>query len=547
VLDATEARPDSPERRLQTLIEANAVIVSELSLDELLRRVVISARRIVGARYAALGVVGRNGLLEQFIHSGMDEDTVTAIGELPKGRGLLGALLDRPEPIRLGSLADDPRSSGVPEGHPPMGPFLGVPIRSSSSVYGNLYLANPVGQHEFDNEDQHLVTALAATAGVAIENARLHAQSQRRQQWLRATTEVSHRLLASADDHTVLAEIACSVRRLTEADAVGILLPAPDDPSHLVMEVVDGPGTGGLQGLRIPAAGGQVHQVIESERSQVLLDFERRLAEISELHAYPPIRHLMALPLHGGGRPGGAVVACRLTDEPFSPADLEMADGFASQAGLALGLAQSRRTRHQLLMLDDRARIARELHDHVVQKLFAAGLTLQGTATMVGDADLRRRLTAAIDTLDDTIRMIRTSIFELQEPTLPGSSVRTRVMGVLGEMTPVLGFAPQLRMEGPLDTMVDEALGSEVEAVLRESLTNAAKHANASAVTVGLSTEGRTLVMTVADDGVGLRRSARRSGLSNLRHRAESRGGRLDLERAPEGGLLLRWSIPLPG
>lgn len=545
--DATTRTRDSPEVRLQRLIEANHAIVAELSLDGLLRRVVESARAIVGARFAALGVFGDDGVLQQFIHCGMDEATVAAIGDLPQGQGLIGALLDRPEPIRLASLAQDPRSAGTPAGHPLMGPFLGVPIRSSSSVYGNLYIANPHGEDEFSAEDQNLVTALAATAGVAVENARLHEESQRRQEWLRASAAVSHRLLATADEGPVLAEIADSVRRLTEADAVAILLPAPDDPDHLVMEVVDGLGAEHLQGLRVAAQGSQVQRVMVEERSRVLEPFQHRLEAFPELRSLPALRHVVALPLQGAGRPRGAIIAVRMRDVPFGPSDLELAEGFVSQAGLALELADARSDHHKLAMLEDRARIARELHDHVVQKLFAAGLTLQGTATMVANADLRRRLTGAIDNVDDTIRTIRTSIFELQEPNLPGASVRTRVMRVLGELTPVLGFAPLLSFEGPLDTMVDEQLGHEVEAVLRESLTNAAKHAGASAVSVDLATTSRALTMTVADDGVGLRPSARRSGLSNLRSRAERRGGRLELERAPAGGLLLRWSIPLPG
>lgn len=279
---------------------------------------------------------------------------------------------------------------------------------------------------------------------------------------------------------------------------------------------------------------------------QVLSDFQQHLSEIPATAALPTVRHIVALPLHGAGRPRGAILAARISDVAFSADDLWWAEGFVSQAGLALELADRRSDRYKLAMLEDRARIARELHDHVVQRLFAAGLTLQGTATMVRDSGLRRQLTGAVDNLDDTIRTIRTSIFELQEPTLPVCSVRSRVMQVLGEMTPVLGFTPQLALEGPVDTMVDELLGHEVEAVLRESLTNVAKHAHASAVTVGLAAEGRTLQMSVADDGVGLRRSARRSGLSNLRHRAEKRGGRLELEAAPAGGLLVRWTIRLP-
>jgi signal transduction histidine kinase len=545
VLDTTEEQAHVAEVRLRRLGDANRAIVSELSLDGLLDRIVSMAQEISGAQYAALLVINE-GQLEQFIHRGMDDATVVAIGRLPEVSGLLGALVEDPEPIRLHALSEDIRSSGFPPGHPPMGPYLGIPVRTANSVYGNLYLTKLVGQPGFSSEDENLVIALAATAGIAIENARLHEKAQRRQQWLRASAEVSQRLIAVTDELTMLHDIAGSLRVLIGADAVGIMLPAPDDPEHLVMEVVNGLGSDELQGLRFPAAGSQAHQVMQEERSIVLEEVQQRLGSIAELHSLPHIRHLVTFPLKGAGRPRGAILAGRLRDVPFGTDDLELADGFVSQMGLALELADSRSNHHRLTMLEDRARIAHDIHDQVVQKLFAAGLTIQGTVTMLANTTLRHRLIGVVDTLDDTIRTIRTSIFELQDPDLPGASVRARVMRVLGELTPVLGFAPLLSFEGPLDTMVDEQLGNEVEAVLRESLTNAAKHSEATAVTVSLATAVHTLVLTVSDNGVGLRPSARRSGLSNLRHRAESRGGRLELERAGEGGVLLRWTIPLP-
>jgi signal transduction histidine kinase len=547
VLDPTAETPEFTDVRLQKLIEANHTIVAELSLDALLRRVLELAREIANAQFAALGVAGSDGHLGQFLHCGMDAAMVAAIPSLPKGLGLLGALFESPEPIRLQTLADDPRSCGLPVGHPPVNSFLGVPIRSASSFYGSLYLGNRIGRSDFSAEDQDLVTALAATASIAIENARLHDQSQRRQEWLLASAEVSHRLLASTDQGPVLTNIAASVRRLTRADAVGILLPAPGDPEQLVMEVVDGVGIQGLKGLRLPSEGSEVQQAMTDARTRVLQGFQQRIDAIPALADIPTIRHVVVLPLQGSRGARGAIVAVRMVDVAFSSTDLELAEGFVSQAGLALELADARSNHQRVAMLEDRARIARDLHDQVVQKVFAAGLTLQGTATMVHDPHLRHRLISAIANLDHTSRTIRTSIFELQEPNLPGVSVRSRVMDVLAEMTAVLGFAPMLSFEGPLDTMVDEPLSTEVEAVLRESLTNAAKHSAASAVAVALVTADGQLTVTVSDNGVGLRRSARRSGLSNLRDRAERRGGRLDLEQPGGSGLLLRWSIPLPG
>lgn len=537
-----------PDVRLQKLIRANGAIVAELSLSALLRRVAESAREIVGAQYAALGVVGADGTLEEFIHCGMDEETVAAIGELPKGRGLLGALLEDPHPIRLDSAADDPRSSGVPLAHPPITSFLGVPIRSATSVYGNLYLTNRIGAPGFSAEDEALLHALAATASIAIENARLYEESHRRQQWLRASAEISHRLLApDVDGHVLLEQIAGSIRHLAAADTVCVCLPRAEAPGTLTMAVTSGRGADDLRGVRFEAAGSVAAQAMQEERGLVTAEFRGGLTPLAQFRSVLPVTTMMTLPLQGSGQPRGALIVCRVDPKPFTDSDLEMATTFAGQATLALELADARADQHQLVLLEDRARIARDLHEHVVQKLFGAGLTIQGTASMLRDGQVRGRLADSVGTLDDAIRSIRTSIFELQDlsPTL--TSVRSRVVAVLAEVTPVLGFAPHLQFAGRVDAMVEKAVATEVEAVLRESLTNVAKHAHAGQVLVEVDAGDALLVMTVADDGVGLGPSPRRSGLSNLRQRAERLGGRLDLERSHLGGLLLRWSIPLPG
>jgi two-component system, NarL family, sensor histidine kinase DevS len=536
-----------PEVRLQKLVDANCAIVAELSLTALLRRVVEAARDIVGAEFAALGVFGADGTLEQFIHCGMDATTVAALGELPKGRGLLGALLEDPRPIRLRTLADDPRSCGVPIDHPPIGSFLGVPIRSASSVYGNLYLTNRIGQDEFSAEDEQLLDALAATSGIAIENARLYEQSHRRAQWLHASAEITHQLLApGADSRSLLGDVADSIRQLAAADTVCLCLPVPEDPGTLEMVVTSGRGGVELRGLRYPAAGSIAAETMQEGRGLVVGTLEERLKTFAHLSSVLPVTDVMALPLKGAGAARGAILVCRVDQRPFTEADVEMATSFTSQATLALEMSDARAGQHQLAMLEDRARIARELHDHVVQKLFGAGLTIQGTATMVADPQVRGRLASTIATLDDTIRSIRTSIFELQDPDPAPAPVRPRVSAVLAELVPVLGFTPHLQFEGPVDAVADEALATELEAVLRESLTNVAKHSRASHASVVLSSNGELLCLTIADDGVGLGASRRRSGLSNLRERAERLGGYLELERSAGGGLLVRWTIPLP-
>src|SRR4029453_15061883 len=231
----------------------NRSIVQELSLPAVLHRIVDTARDVADAQYAALGVIGAGGLLEQFLHVGVDEETVQAIGELPKGRGVRGALIEDPPPIRLTRIADDPRSSGFPDGHPPMTTFLGVPIRSRNAAFGNLYLANRIRGRPFSDEDEELVQALAATAGIAIENARLYEESRLRQEWLRASGEISRRLLdPEADYFETLDRIALSVKRLASADVVTLVRPADDDDLRLEVVIATGATEQEVVGLRYP-------------------------------------------------------------------------------------------------------------------------------------------------------------------------------------------------------------------------------------------------------------------------------------------------------
>lgn len=530
--------------RLQSLLAANRAIVSELSLPAVLRQIVETARTVAGARYAALGVIGLDGGLEQFLHSGLDAETAAAIGHLPTGHGMLGALIARPEPIRVASIGDDPRSSGFPPHHPPMRSFLGVPIRSHDAVFGNLYLTDRVDGEDFTEQDESLVLALAATAGIAVENARLYEESRRRQEWLRASGEIGRDLLAVGDaDEHVLRRIASSVHRLADADVTAIVLPTDDNPPELQVVAVSGGRAGDLQGRRHQAEGSLAWNTMQTGRGKqveaaesvdaVLLDHQLALGPV------------IAVPLTGERRSRGAVLLGRRRGRhPFTDSDLQMAETFASQAALALELADARADQLRLNVLEDRDRIARDLHDHVIQRLFAIGLGVQSMAAGPG-RDLPDRLNQTVLELDETIRQIRSSIFALRESRVTARSVRDAALALVTELEPVLGLSPEVYFDGPLSTLVDERLVDDVEAVLREALSNVAKHAQARAVTVVVSvTEGR-LVLQVLDDGIGIEESSTHSGLANLRTRAEQRGGDLDVDNRDEGGLRLAWTIPL--
>ena len=541
------------QERLGSLLTANRSIVQELSLPAVLRRIVDTARDVARARYAALGVIGADGSLEQFLHVGLDEDAMRAIGasssepchDPPRGQGVLGALIQDPKPIRLTRIADDPRSSGFPEDHPQMTTFLGVPIRSRDAVFGNLYLTDRTDGGPFTAEDEELVLALAATAGIAIENARLYEESRRRQEWLRASGEISRQLLhPEAEYAETLHRIVTSVKRLAAADVVTLVRPTDDDPSQLEVLVAIGAAERELVGLRYPRDDSIGWQAMQEGRGVRIEAVDQKPGVYLHLRQYVPVSQAMALPLRGETGPRGAIVAGRiLPHATFTEADLDMAETFAGQAAIALELSDARANQQRLGVLEDRDRIASDLHDHVIQRLFAAGLSLQGLASTANDEVLEQRLTRTVDELDETIRQIRTTIFALQEDS--PKSLRGTALEVVDQLGPLLPARPDVQLVGPLDTMSDDVIIGDVAAVLRESLTNVAKHAQATKIRVRVQADGQRLTLTVTDNGVGLGQSTRRSGLANLNRRAERHGGEFDVRNAPEGGLRLQWSIPL--
>ena len=542
---APEATGSSTQQRLRSLVVANRAMVAELSLDNLLRLIVESARTVVEAEYAVLEVIGPGGGLEQFIQSGADlrSGSGPAADEPSES---LSEVLPPQSRLPLRQLFSD-QVAPVPGAALPVRSLLGVPVQTGETVHGNLFLANRVGGGGFSDEDESLVTALAATAGIAFENARLYEESHRRQQWLTASAEISQRLLAGEVTlQEVLDEIAETVRRLAPADHVSIVRTDPREPEMLVVAATCGEGAEEARNLRYHVAGSIAWQAIQGGRGVLA---RNRQAESSGI--YQRVRHflhasdVMALPLQGIEGASGAIIAVRTNPVAFTDVDVEMAEGFASQAALALELADSRREHHQLAVLEDRARIARDLHDHVVQKLFAVGLTLQGAMGRVKDPVVGTRLGTTVQHLDETIRSIRSSIFELQTPRTPTTSFRGRLLSVVAELAPVLGFTPSLDVEGPVETRVNEAVLEEIEGLLREVMANIALHADATAASVRLSTDGRRLTVTVSDNGSGLPAGAPLSGLARLRERVEELDGRLELAASPDGGLLVSWTIPI--
>lgn len=535
------------QHRLRGLLRANRAVMGDLDLARVLRRIVEAACELVDAPYGALGVIAPDGDgLEEFIHVGIDRATAETIGHLPEGRGLLGALIVDPRPIRLRDIRDDARSVGFPASHPPMRGFLGVPIRVRDEVFGNLYLAS-LTEAEFSAEDEELVSALAATAGVAIENARLYAEAERRQDWLEASTDLTQQLLTAQGDEA-LRLVGHRVAELADADIVTVVLPT-ERLDELRVAVAVGLEADQLVDLTYPIARTVSEVVLRSGRPEVIEDagdLTSPDARTVMLSSVVPVGPVMVLPLAGTqGVRGALVVARHRGRRGFGAPDVEMATSFAHHASVALELADGRREAQRMVLFEDRARIARDLHDHVIQQLFAAGMTLQGAATTLGGTLQGELLETVVDHIDDAIRQIRTSIFQLRPQGMLGAGLRAGVLTVVGEVTPTLGHDPHVHFTGPVDAVSDEALADDVAAVVRELLTNVARHAGASRIDVAVAVKGSTLAVSVEDDGVGLGDATRRSGLANLRHRAEIRHGSLETGTAADGsGTSIVWQVP---
>ncbi|MGW6539458.1 sensor histidine kinase [Streptomyces sp. NPDC055051] len=516
--------------RVPQLLEAMRSVGTGLELHTTLDRICETAAQLADARYAAIGVVDEEGKgLSDFVTYGVGDDVARRIGRRPDGHaGLLGALIRDPRTIRLADLSADPRSAGFPPGHPVMRTFLGVPIRVQGEIFGNLYLAEKRSGEEFNDYDVHMVRVLATEAGIAIGNARLYEAARQRERWIDGSVAVTTALLSGGDADDALAVVAEQARRLADADAGIVLLPAEEGGLEIV--AVSSPRRTKSLGVVIPPESQVVELLLEGE-AVFVQDASTDPRMISRLTS--PYGPSMLLPLQSGGRVLGALAMPRARGaRPFSEAERTLATQFASQAALALMMAEAQRDRERLAVFEDRDRIARDLHDLVIQRLFATGMMLESAQRKAIVPAVQEGVGKAVDELDVTIQEIRTAIFALQQgPAEAPSGLRTRVLREINMAAVPLGFKPAHRFLGAIDATVGELTGKNLIAALREALSNAFRHAGASRIevvvdaTVILPDGSPGVRLTVADDGVGLPEGGRRSGLRNLARRAESLGG----------------------
>jgi signal transduction histidine kinase len=537
--------------QIRGLLDAVIAIGSGLDLASTLRQIVASAVRLVDATHGALGVIGAGKRLAQFITVGLTQDEIDKIHHWPEGRGLLGLLIDDPRPLRLADITAHPQSSGFPAGHPPMHGFLGVPIRVRGQVFGNLYLTGKRDGEDFTEDDEAVLVALGAAAGVAIENARLYETARRQQRWVQASAEVATRLLSGSEPSDVLAYITRQALELSGADLVVLALP-DEEGRRLTITYAEGDGADAARGLVLPAGQSLSGRVLAAGEPVTSADFaEDDRAATAARGAMSQLGPAIVFPLGVPGNVRGVLtVGRRHGAEPLPQAQADVVASFAAQAGVALELAATRAEAERLSLFEDRDRIAHDLHDLVIQRLYATGMSLQGTMPMITRPEVTSRVTNAVDAMDETIKDIRATIFALQahdSARRPG--LGADIAGLVDEMTPMLGFAPSLRLGAGLGGQVSGEVAEQVLAALREALSNAARHSGASQVevTVDVDPDG-ILAVLVTDNGTGIPAGGRQSGLRNLASRAEKLGGELRLSptdpAATPPGTALEWRVP---
>ncbi|GHF52147.1 signal transduction histidine kinase [Amycolatopsis bartoniae] len=534
--------------QMDVLLESVLAIAGGLELDATLRRIVHAAMELVDCRYGALGVLDADGGgLAEFVYEGITEAGRSRIGHLPKGRGLLGLLIDQPRPLRLADLTAHTAAAGFPAGHPPMHSFLGVPILVRDKVFGNLYLTEKADGQPFTEDDQVVVQALVAAAGIAVENARLYEETRLRQRWQEATSEIRAELLAAADPRAVLRLIAERARTLTGADYT--FLARPDDPelppeevTTLVITMADGPRADELTGREIPVEG--------STCGTAFRDAMPRQAPslVHDLSAGLPVEFgpVLVLPLRASADTvSGVLVALRTAGgDPFDAGQLPLAASFADQAALALQLADDQRRLYELEVLADRDRIARDLHDHVIQRLFAHGLALQSARLRTRSPELQGRLGDMIEDVQNVIAEIRTAIFDLHGGFDGTTQLRRRLHEVIAEVTGESGLQTSVRVSGPLGVLSPH-LAEDAETVVREALDNTVRHAGASAVAITVEVADDVWI-EVTDNGRGLPADVpEEGGLRTLADLADRSGGHCVLDVPEGGGTRLVWSVPV--
>ena len=532
--------------RKDVLLEAGLTLASELSLPIVLQRIVDLAAQVTDARYGALGVIGDGDTLTEFVTTGIPARVRQAIGPLPAGKGVLGLLIREPKPVRIKNIADHPSSVGFPKNHPPMRSFLGAPVKALGRVFGNIYLADKRDADEFSEEDEEALVVLATQAGVAIANASLYEEVRARERWLDALRDITTQVLSSAQETDLLESIAEHARDLAGAAAASIVT-ATATPGELVVAAAAGARANELRGQRMPADASISGSVMRSGKGVMYEDVS------AESGGYQPIIDIghhgpaFFVPLRvPGGVAGTLMVANLRGGKRFTPRTRQLVESLADAASVALEYDRAQSELRRLGLMEERERIAKELHDGIIQSLFAVGMSLQGTALMTGNSETSARIERAVEELDRVIRDLRNYIFGLR----PGILADRQLAQALRD----LGEQMESRSREKVDVSIDAALAAalsnrsaDIVQLTREALSNVARHARANRAAVRLERRGAQAVLTVEDDGVGMpaNTNSHGNGMRNMRERAAKLGGTLDVRSDAGEGTTLRFTFPV--
>jgi signal transduction histidine kinase len=542
-LDELLAARDQMEHLLRIFVEIGA----DLDLDATLHRIIGAARELTSAPYGAVAIRDPEGDLLRFVHDGIDAETVRRIGPLPVGKGLLSlSLLDAPA-LRLEDLSAHPAAVGFPEHHPPMRAFLAVPITIRGTVFGNLYLTHVDPARVFSESDEVAARALAFAAAAAIDNAQLFERERLSVKWMEASREITTALLSSAEPHRRPLElIAERALTLTNAEQAIVLLPADaelpgDETDTLVVAAAVGGHAAEVMGRRVPVEGSSSGAVFRSGEPLITESLSYPIQAFTDVGQRPAI----LTPLRARDHIAGVIAIARGGDQPpFDETDLDLANDFATHAAIALVLASAREDARALTILAERERIAHDLHDHVIQRLFAAGMDLQGTLARARSPEVVDRLNRTLDDLQTIIEEIRTTIFQLKSPLGKNGDFRQRIQRVVADLTENRDIVMTIRMHGPM-TAVGGELAEHAAAVTAEAVSNTLRHSGASRLTVEVSVADM-FVLDISDNGCGIPvDNLRNSGLANMKHRAEQLGGTCEITNPPEGGTRVHWVAPL--
>ena len=542
-LDELLVARDQMEQLLRVFVQIGA----DLDLDATLHRIIVAARELTAAPYGALAVRDPEGNLLSFVHEGMDADTVRHIGHLPVGKGLLSLSFLGEQALRMDDLTTHPAAVGFPEHHPPMRAFLAVPITVRGTVFGNLYLTHVDPERVFSESDEVAARALAYAAAVAIDNAQLFERERTIAKFLEASREITTALLSGAGPHRrALRLIAERARVLTDSEQAIVLVPAevdvPDDEVHtLVVSAAVGIKAPGVLGQRVPVQGSTSGAVFRSGEPLITEALQYPIEAFTDVGQRPAI----VMPLRAHDRVAGVIAIARGADQPpFNESYLDVMSDFATQAAIALMLASAREDSRQLTILAERERIAHDLHDHVIQRLFAAGMDLQGTLARARSPEVADRLNRTLDDLQTIIEEIRTTIFQLKSPLAKNGDFRHRIQRVVADLTENREIVTTVRMNGPM-TAVGGELAEHAEAVTAEAVSNVVRHSGASRLTVEVGVAD-LFTLDISDNGSGIPAgNSRRSGLANMKYRAEQLGGSCEIANPPEGGTRVHWMAPL--